>query len=605
MATPLCLWRPGDSITAHRLNEMTTTLNDAAKQAEALASELNSITSASTSTIGGLPSARVISTGKGQFMEQNRGVILDQWDFHIDSGDKCGIYVRCSGFENATGVSYPDAPCIAKIASYNDAINGDELMQTIYTDCWGNVKCSKIELLRCVPSDTKMWSGPVDVAPSDPSSPDSNSAFKFYRRLGRIVDSCIEFSCGSIALRKVMETNDVVMPILPVRAEKESTNNGIKSHSLVGDFVGNSVLIKNIQNGGGIKSESLQSGVKLQSGIQVVKGCVAESDSSTGEPSISWPEAPQGPEPQPYDVVAMCIPVKEQKYKWNKETQNWEKPTVEGSCGSAAGGGEIKSYVKLHAKSIGDKNWVLGLVGSGEIEIPVKDFTPGEGVCYTEGRGILICEQTTETGKKYTICNTMEICAGCNISVELTDAEKPAYKINACKMKLEAGDGIKVECITGGYKISTCESQAICITNGAGISVSKNNNTYTITNTAIHEAIEVVEGEGIKVTQTGNKYKVSLAAPCCGTGGYKCYIFDPAWFTVTGDNVTINEAKVQAVGDGIAVNTSVNANITRVMERTYQANGYEGDIMARVTGLEGGLCATASVTWESGTHSDA
>lgn len=57
--------------------------------------------------------------------------------------------------------------------------------------------------------------------------------------------------------------------------------------------------------------------------------------------------------------------------------------------------------------------------------------------------------------------------------------------------------------------------------------------------------------------------------------------------------------------DNIAVNTSVNANITRVMERTTTNNGYEGDIMARITGLEGGLCATASVTWESGTHSDA
>ena len=148
------------------------------------------------------------------------------------------------------------------------------------------------------------------------------------------------------------------------------------------------------------------------------------------------------------------------------------------------------------------------------------------------------------------------------------------------------------------------ETQAICITNGAGISVSKNNNTYTITNTAIHEAIEVVEGEGIKVTQTGNKYKVSLAAPCCGGGTSVCYVFDPAWFTVTGNNVTINEAKVQAVGDGIAVNTSVNANITRVMERTTHANGVEGDIMARINGLEGGLCATASVSWEMGTHTD-
>lgn len=620
MATPLCLWRPGDSITAHRLNEMTTTLNDAAKQAEALASELNSITSASTSTIGGLPSARVISTGKGQFMEQNRGVILDQWDFHIDSGDKCGIYVRCSGFENATGVSYPAAPCIAKIASYNEAINGDELMQTIYTDCWGNVKCSKIELLRCVPGDTKMWSGPVDVAPSDPSSPDSNNAFKFYRRLGRIVDSCIEFSCGSIALRKVMETNDVVMPILPVRAEKESTNNGVKSHSLVGDFVGNSVLIKNIQNGGGIKSQSLQSGVKLQSGIQVVKGCVAESDSSTGEPSISWPEAPQGPEPQPYDVVAMCIPVKEQKYKWNKETQNWEKPTVEGSCGSAAGGGEIKSYVKLHAKSIGDKNWVLGLVGSGEIEIPVKDFTPGEGVEYEAGRGINISEQqvpssdpnSTETTTKNVICNTMTITQGCLVSV--TEPKPGEYKISACKTKVEAGDGICVSEIQGGWKV-TAKDPCIKITGGEGINVTGGPKCWTISNTTTYVPTEVVAGNGICVVQTGNKYKVSIKPPCstccvciCGVK----YSFDPAWFTVTNNTVTINEAKINQVAEGIAPNVSSSITTTAtaaidtysdVSVRCDMVTGrFGGDVMATVN-TTSGETATASFstreTWRN------
>ena len=191
----------------------------------------------------------------------------------------------------------------------------------------------------------------------------------------------------------------------------------------------------------------------------------------------------------------------------------------------------------------------------------------------------------------------MEICAGCNISIEQIDAEKPAYKINACKMKLEAGDGIKVECIQGGYKVSACETQAICITNGAGISVTKNNNTYTISNTAIHDAIEVVEGEGIKVTQTGNKYKVSLAAPCCSCspGGYKCYIFDPAWFTVTGDNVTLNQAKIDEVASTIAINTTVNANVTNVLLDTVSGHFGTGEIVGSVDGLENGLNADGSI----------
>ena len=620
MATPLCLWRPGDSITAHRLNEMTTTLNDAAKQAEALASELNSITSASTSTIGGLPSARVISTAKGQFMEQNRGVILDQWDFHINSGNECGIYVRCSGFENATSVSYPDAPSISKIAAYSEATNGDELMQIIYTDCWGNVTCSKIEILKEIPSDTKLWSGPVEPAPSDAPSPDG--PIKFYRRLGRIVDSCIEFACGSTPLRKVMETNDVVMPILPVRSEKEATNNGIKSHSLVGDFIGNSVLIKNIQNGGGIKSESSQSGVKLQSGIQVVTGCITESDESTGEPSISWPEAPQGPEPQPYDVVAMCIPVKEQKYKWNKETSTWEKSSIESSCGSTTEEAEIKSYVKLQAKSLDDKNWVLGLVGSGEIEIPVRDFIPSEGIAYEAGRGISICEQNVNTGteedpvwgSKHVICNTMEICAGCGISIEQTDTEKPAYKINACKIKMEAGDGICVSEIQGGWKVSA-KDPCIKITGGEGINVTGGPKCWTISNTTTYVPTEVVAGNGICVVQTGNKYKVSIKPPCstccvciCGVK----YSFDPTWFTVTNNTVTINEAKINQVAEGIApnVSSSITTTTTAAID-TYSdvsircdtvTGRFGGDVMATVN-TTSGESATASFstreTWRN------
>lgn len=595
MADCLSLWRTGDAISAYRLNEMTIGINEAAKLAEELAVELNGIQRGSSTAVGGLSDGRAFTTAKPQFMKQNRGVILDQWDFKIRSSDEEGVYVRCSGFENATSSSYPDSPGICKIAGLSEIHNGQELMQTVYTDCWGKVKCSKIEVMtESVPSPN-LWQG----------SSSSSSEYKLQRRLGRIVDACFEFSCGSIPKVKVMETNDLVMPILPARAEMEDNHPCHQSLSLIGNFKENSVLIKNIKNGGGLDLTPCTTNLQLKSGVEFYAGEI--SASCEGTTTTKFPEITGHVKPQEFDITVACIPIKEQHYVWCKTSNSWvEATTPSGDSTSEPSTAEPtkKGDIKITAKSLGGNNWQIGWASSGEITIPVKDFTPGEGACYTEGRGISIKEETTTDGKKYTICNTMEICAGCNISVEQIDADKPAYKINACKMKVEAGDGIKVECIQGGYKISACETQAICITNGAGISVTKNNNTYTISNTAIHDAIEVVEGEGIKVTQTGNKYKVSLAAPCCGTGGYKCYIFDPAWFTVTDNNVTINEAKVQAVGDGIAVNTSVNANITRVMERTITGNGYEGDIMARITGLEGGLCATASVTWESGTHSD-
>ena len=595
MADCLSLWRTGDAISAYRLNEMTIGINEAAKLAEELAVELNGIQRGSSTAVGGLSDGRAFTTAKPQFMKQNRGVILDQWDFKIRSSDEEGVYVRCSGFENATSSTYPDSPGICKIAGLSEIHNGQELMQTVYTDCWGKVKCSKIEVMtESVPSPN-LWQG----------SSSSGSEYKLQRRLGRIVDACFEFSCGSIPKVKVMETNDLVMPILPARAEMEENHPCHQSLSLIGNFKENSVLIKNIKNGGGLDLAPCTTNLQLKSGVEFYAGTISEG--SEGTTTTTFPDITGHVKPQEFDITIACIPIKEQHYVWCKTSNSWvEATTPSGDSTSEPSTAEPtkKGDIKITAKSLGGNNWQIGWASSGEITIPVKDFTPGEGACYTEGRGISIKEETTTDGKKYTICNTMEICAGCNISVEQVDGDKPAYKINACKMKIEAGDGIKVDCIQGGYKISACCTKAICITNGAGISVSKNNNTYTITNTAIHDAIEVVEGEGIKVTQTGNKYKVSLASSEESTEDTGDYIFDPEWFIVTDKNVTINEAKVQAVGDGIAVNTSVNANITRVMERTISANGYEGDIMARITGLDGGLCANASVTWESGTHSD-
>ena len=598
----LCLWRKNDQITAQRLNQMTCAINANTTRSEENSCKIGSIFSGSYQAVSGLPNERYISGQKEQFMQQNRGFIIDEWDY-CGTPENTGVYVRQSGFESAQSHCYPDAPCLKKLAPGTVGNETKEIMQIISTDEYGKVKESKIELMSTVPNDTKLWQGPSSAG----------SEYKFYRRLGRVVNACYEFSEGSTKINKVMETNDLVMPILPARAEKEENQLSMQSLSLVGDFKENSVLIKNIKNGGGLDLTPCTTNLQLKSGVEFHAGATSTSDS--GSTSTTYPTLTNNVKPQEFDITIACIPIKEQHYVWCKTSNSWVETTTPSSDSTSepsTAEPTKKGDIKITAKSLGGNNWQIGWASTGEVVIPVKDFTPSEAITYDEGRGISLCKQTVNDGteenpvwgSKYVICNTMEICAGCGISVEQTDTEKPAYKINACKMKIEAGDGIKVECIQGGYKISACCTKAICIKSGTGISVTKDDNTYTITNTAIQEAIEVVEGEGIKVTQTGNKYKVSLASSEESTEDTSGYIFDPEWFTVTGNNVTIKESKVQAVGDGIAVNTSVNANITRVMERTITGNGYEGDIMARITGLEGGLCATASVTWESGTHGD-
>lgn len=599
----LCTWKPGDIITAQHLNLMTCAINDNHLRINETASQLNDSGKSNINSSG--------SIDMGAFLHSatvpcescwNRGYIRTGWEFYASgTSRKKGIYANTSGVENATVTQYPTSSCMKCIKAETAGLPEEDIVVKITTDCFGKVLSQCIttqEFGKCV--NNSLWQGPNSSSGSAPE-------YSFIRRIGRITTDETKHVSPEDSTRKnkVISTNDIVMPILPARAEMEENHPCRQSLSLIGDFKDNSVLIKNIKNGGGLDLTPCTTNLQLKSGVEFYAGTISEG--SEGTTTTKFPEITGHVIPQEFDITVACIPIKEQHYSWCKTSNSWVKslaPSGDSSSEPSTAEPTKKGDIKITAKSLGGNNWQIGWASSGEVEIPVKDFTPGESACYTEGRGISITEQTTTDGKAYTICNTMEICAGCNISVEQIDADKPAYKINACKMKIEAGDGIKVDCIQGGYKISACETQAICITNGAGISVTKNNNTFTITNTAIHEAIEVVEGEGIKVTQTGNKYKVSLAAPCCGTGGYKCYIFDPAWFTVTDNNVTINEAKVQAVGDGIAVNTSVNANITRVMERTITGNGYEGDIMARVNGLEGGLCATARVTWEQGTHSD-
>ena len=600
----LCLWRKNDQITAQRLNQMTCAINANTTRSEENSCKIGSLFDGSYNAVSGLPNERYISGLGEQFMQQNRGFIIDEWDY-CGTPENTGVYVRESGYENAQSQEYPDTPCLYKLASGTVGNETKEIMQVISTDEYGKVKESKIELMTNIPPDTKLWQGP------EPECGGAPLEYKFYRRLGRVVNACYEYSEGSTPINKVMETNDLVMPILPARAEAEKFDDAEQTASLIGDFKDNSVLIKNIKNGGGLKLTPNKTNLEFRSGIEFHKACVTESsDSSSGETTqnVSWPDIEKHVEPQPFDVVIACIPVKEQHYKWCKTSNSWVT-SYECGASSCVIAPCDKGSIKITAKSLCGNNWQIGWVSSGEIEIPVKDFDLTEGVSYEAGRGISICKQSTTDDEgniidKSFICNTMKICAGCGIKITESESDKAlTYKIEACKMKLEAGDGIKVECIQGGYKVSACKKDEICINAGTGISVTKSNNAYTITNTSVHEPIVVSAGNGIEVSQVGNNYTVSVKAPCstccvciCGVK----YSFDPAWFIVTDTNVTINEAKINEVAAGIAPNVSsqITSTATAAIDTWTDETGYKGysgNINATIV-TECGTAATASVT---------
>lgn len=586
----LCNWKPGDVITAHHLNQMVCAINDNTNSYESLNKQFNDKGTSSINSTGGINMGTFLETALEPCEScWNRGFVRTGWEYSASDTTKEGIYVNTSGVHNAISNTLTGG-CMICLKNKLSGLPEEDIVLKVKTDCYGKILCQKIETqdtTACV--NNNYWQGPHSSGGSAPE-------YSFIRRIGRIVqdnDHPVSMD-DSTASNKVISTNDLVMPILPARAEQEVDQPCRQTLSLIGGFKDNSILIKNINNAGGLKFGNCATHLDIKSGVEFYAG---KTETTCQGPSTSFTTS-GGIIPQEFDITIACIPIKEQHYSWCKTSNSWVKtlaPSGDSSSSPSTAEPTKKGDIKITAKSLCGNNWQIGWASSGEVEIPVKDFTPGETACYTEGRGISITEETTETGKKYTICNTMEICAGCGISVEQIDADKPAYKINACKLKVEAGDGIKVECIQGGYKISACSSQAICITNGAGISVTKTNNTFTITNTAMHDAIEVVEGDGIKVTQTGNKYKVSLAAPCCGTGGYKCYIFDPAWFTVTGDNVTLNQAKIDEVASTIAVNTTVNASVTNVLLDTVSGHFGTGEIVGSVDGLDNGLNADGSI----------
>ena len=600
----LCSWKPGEIISAQHLNLMTCAINANAAEIKENTQQLDQLTQSSFNAVGGLPDGRYISTLNEEFLEARRGVIIDGWDYKVESADEEGVYVRTSGIENALNGDYPDSSCWIKLGKSTDALT-KEIVQTIETDEFGKVKGYCISLMNSLPNDgNTLWSGMV----AECKRPENG--YKFHRRLGRVIHSCFEMSEGSNPAPKILNTNDLIMPILPARTEIEEYDPECRhTISLIGDYKDNSFLVKNIANAGGMRFDtSCSSRVAMCSGVQFYRACVTESeDSTTGETtsSVTWPDIPKHIEPESFNITVACIPVKEQHYKWCSETSSWNPVNGSGDSLSECTGPVLKSSLQIKAQSLCGSSWKIGWVSSGGVEIPVYDFFPTESKDYTAGRGINICEVNENIGteeepnevKRYYICNTMKFCAGCGVTIcEPTCAQ---FKIHAKMKKIVGGCGVCVVDEQCQYKISA-KGACVKLTAGDGISVTGSGKCWKICNTRKETTISA--GCGICVVQNGSNYKVSIKAPCSTCSTCICgvsYTFDPAWFTVTGNNVTLNETKINTVASTIAKNIS--SQITSTTSATIDTwsddtgyRGYNGEIIADIN-TTSGCTATANI----------
>lgn len=118
----------------------------------------------------------------------------------------------------------------------------------------------------------------------------------------------------------------------------------------------------------------------------------------------------------------------------------------------------------------------------------------------------------------------------------------------------------------------------LCTSGGGVPSVNGIEDAVTITSTSLN------------VTTSGNT--ITIEDP---NGPNVVYTFDPEWFCVSGTNVTINSAKVEAIGEEIAIcaASSINTTTTTVIDNT-DYRGTPMNIVATITNTDA-LNARASI----------
>lgn len=351
-------WYQGEPITAKRLNEMlcATLVNSGTID------EIISDTRV-TATTGYSDSERFITQLRPMYDKANRADVFDEFDLKESNADS-GIMYRPSGVENAVTRSYPCEMPLCTLAHGLTGNNGD-IVQNITTDAFGNVVDINYSLDTDAPSNNSLWQGAVACG--------WNARYHLKRRIGRVVDSCTDITeilaegACAVAKNAVIETNDLVMPILPGKAELEEKTNTGHSVSLLNGYSGNTVMVRNLNNEGGMVFTPSGTRLGIKSGIEIYAACLGAA------PTASLNHI----EPQPYCVAIADMPIRVQHFNWNEQGQQWQAGQV---C--------CKGALKINAKNLNNNNWQVGVWSEGSVEIPQYDFTPsGE---YTAGPGITI-----------------------------------------------------------------------------------------------------------------------------------------------------------------------------------------------------------------------
>ena len=99
-------------------------------------------------------------------------------------------------------------------------------------------------------------------------------------------------------------------------------------------------------------------------------------------------------------------------------------------------------------------------------------------------------------------------------------------------------------------------------------------------------------GDGISVTSSDNTYTIS-----CTLSGIT-YDFDPSWFIVTDNTVTINEAKLEEAAQSIAptVSSQITTVATAAIDQVDDC-GRDGDIMLEINTTGDSATARAWTQW--------
>ena len=132
----------------------------------------------------------------------------------------------------------------------------------------------------------------------------------------------------------------------------------------------------------------------------------------------------------------------------------------------------------------------------------VYEFVGEDGVKVTDE----VTEEQTETGETY---NKHTVTIGASVIADVD-------------VDIRGGNNVTVEKTTEG------QTQVFTVSSKSG------------------DEITIAEGDGISVTKSNNQYTISCTISAIS------YDFDPTWFTVTNNTVSINETKLDEVAQSLA-----------------------------------------------------